>query len=562
MLRTCVVIPVYNHHSVLPTIVARLVDAGLHCFLVDDGSEERTRTVVAELSESYAGVYVHRLPENMGKGVAVLTGLRIAAEQGFSHAVQVDADGQHDVSQIGEFIRAAETDPEALVSGRPVYDASVPRARLYGRYVTHVWVWIETLSLAIEDSMCGFRVYPIRATLAVADGVSVGRRMDFDTEIMVRMYWAGVNCRFIPTHVTYPEDGVSHFKVLADNVRISAMHTRLFFGMLRRLPRLLARRSARSRHWAATRERGSEIGMRATVLAFRLLGRRFSHILLWPVAAYFYLFNVEARHASQKFLAQAGSYAASASTPKRPGLREGLRHFHAFAAAGMDKFIAWRDPSRIAVTVDRPEDLKAALADGRGALLISAHLGNPELARALSQVLPDVTVNALVYTQHAKKFTGVLAAASERYGVRLYQVKEIGPATAIALRSKIDAGEIVVIVGDRTPVAEISPVVTVPFLGMPAPFAIGPYVLAHVLECPVYLFFCLAEGRGYTLYHECFSQRIELPRASRQARLQTLAADYASRLGEYALRYPLQWFNFFDFWTERRVSAGRVSGRE
>ena len=122
----------------------------------------------------------------------------------------------------------------------------MPKGRLYGRYLTHVWVWINTLSLAIKDSMCGFRVYPLVRTLA-AIVPSIGKRMDFDPEIAVRLVWAGTQVVNLPTRVTYPADGVSHFDVWRDNLRISAMHTRLFFGMLWRLPGLLWRRAFEGR---------------------------------------------------------------------------------------------------------------------------------------------------------------------------------------------------------------------------------------------------------------------------------------------------------------------------
>ena len=171
-----------------------------------------------------------------------MAGMRQAATLGASHILQIDADGQHDTHDEPRFLAESAAHPDAVINGRPVYDESVPLGRLVGRYATHVWVWINTLSLDIADSMCGFRVYPLAATLALLDRESVGTRMDFDIEIIVRLHWAGVPIRTVPTRVTYPMDGVSHFRLWRDNARISAMHTRLFFGMLWRLPRLLVRR--------------------------------------------------------------------------------------------------------------------------------------------------------------------------------------------------------------------------------------------------------------------------------------------------------------------------------
>jgi len=152
----------------------------------------------------------------------------------------LDADGQHDLTDVPRLLALAESRPDAVISGAPDY-RNVPLLRLYGRYLTHIWVWINTLSLEIKDSMCGFRVYPLTATINVLQSARTGDRMDFDPEILVRLHWDGVKVIQVLTVVTYPQDGISHFRGLKDNMLISWAHTRLFFGMIRRLPRLLRR---------------------------------------------------------------------------------------------------------------------------------------------------------------------------------------------------------------------------------------------------------------------------------------------------------------------------------
>jgi hypothetical protein len=181
---------------------------------------------------------------NGGKGAAVMSGMDAAFADGLTHALQVDADGQHSLADIPGFLDASRADPEALICGVPAYDASVPKGRLYGRYATHVWVWIETLSFAIRDSMCGFRVYPLAPAHRLINEARLGTRMDFDIEVLVRLFWRGVRIINRPTRVIYPEGGISHFRLWRDNLRISWMHTRLVFGMLVRLPVLLARKIA------------------------------------------------------------------------------------------------------------------------------------------------------------------------------------------------------------------------------------------------------------------------------------------------------------------------------
>jgi len=240
-MKPCAVIPVYNHGGTVGAVAALLREQGLPVLLVDDGSDAATATRLDELARQ-DGIRLLRLPHNQGKGAAVIAGMRAAAEQGYTHGLQIDADGQHDASDAVRFLTAARARPEALICGCPVYDESVPRARLYGRYATHIWVWINTLGFAVRDSMCGFRIYPLRSTLPLLAHASLGRRMDFDTEIAVRLVWAGVPVVNQPTRVHYPPGGISHFRIWRDNVLISAMHTRLFFGMLWRSPILLARK--------------------------------------------------------------------------------------------------------------------------------------------------------------------------------------------------------------------------------------------------------------------------------------------------------------------------------
>jgi glycosyltransferase involved in cell wall biosynthesis len=242
-----VVVPVYNHGGAIGAMVDGILPHGVPCLLVDDGSAADCAAVMDALAAAHPGqVSLLRLPRNLGKGGAVMAGLREAARLGHSHALQIDADGQHDPAEIPGFLAEARAHPEALVSGCPVYDESIPKGRLYGRYATHVWIWINTLSFEIRDSMCGYRVYPLPPTVALLDSVQLGERMDFDCEVLVRMHWRGTRMRNRPTRVTYPSDGVSHFDVLRDNLRISRMHAKLFFGMLLRLPSILANKWRRA----------------------------------------------------------------------------------------------------------------------------------------------------------------------------------------------------------------------------------------------------------------------------------------------------------------------------
>ncbi|MGS0744071.1 glycosyltransferase family 2 protein [Glaciimonas sp. GG7] len=243
----CAVIPVYNHEHAIRGVVEAILAIDLPCILVDDGSSAVCARALEALVAEHPQIILLRHASNRGKGGAVLTGMLHASQSGYSHALQIDADGQHCADDIPRFLALADAWPTAVISGYPQYDESVPKVRLYGRYLTHIWVWINTLSFDIKDSMCGFRVYPLPPFVALARRRVLGQRMDFDTDVIVRLYWAGLQVINFPTRVHYPTDGVSHFHLVSDNLLIARMHATLFVGMLLRSPLLLLRKLLRLR---------------------------------------------------------------------------------------------------------------------------------------------------------------------------------------------------------------------------------------------------------------------------------------------------------------------------
>jgi len=553
--KPALIIPIYNHKETIGDTVGRLAPLCVPIYIVDDGSDAATQAVLADLAGQQPQVRLYRQPQNCGKGAAVMLGMRQAFADGFTHAVQIDADGQHDTSDVPRFFERASVRPETVIAGKPLYDDSAPKARLYGRLITHFWVWVETLSFAIGDSMCGFRLYPLTPTIALINRVAIPERMNFDTEIIVRLMWDGISVENIATRVIYPPGGLSHFDMLRDNLRISWMHTRLCGGMLPRLPLLLWRKLASCRrketHWSRQQERGSALGMGILVNTYKLLGNTLAHAMLWPIVTWHLLTGHRARAASIDYLTRLHRFTGGQSPC--PGWRSTWRHLFSFAESALDKLGAWIGRIDHA-TVNFPNRpvLDQLLASGRGALLIGAHFGNLEMMRGLAAGKRHATINAVVYTEHAQRFVGALAAANERFRVNLIQINHIGPDTAIMLREKIDRGELLVIVGDRTPPAENGRVISVDFLGEPALLPQGPYILASLLECQVFLFFCVREPDGYRAYFEQFADKIVLPRNQREAAIAMYANRYAKRLEELCRKTPLQWFNFFDFWRPLR----------
>ena len=214
--------------------------------VVDDASPEHSFEGLTSSLEAFApDSILVRHYENQGKGGAVMTGLAKAQEAGFSHALQIDADGQHDIDGIKKLVAQAEIFPDCLICGKPVFDASISGLRFYSRFITLYLVWLETLSKEIHDALCGLRLYPLQETTVLIKRGGIGTRMAFDPEILVRAVWADIPLKFVPVKVVYPEDGKSHFNYLSDNLRIAWMHTRLIAGMLIRFPKLIRQNLSR-----------------------------------------------------------------------------------------------------------------------------------------------------------------------------------------------------------------------------------------------------------------------------------------------------------------------------
>jgi len=248
-MRICFVIPHYRHETLLPELLIRIGEFGLHAIIIDDGSPPESFALLQALADEHDWLTLERLEQNSGKGAAVIRGLLLAKRLDYTHAIQIDADGQHDKDDVPAFIAEAQKYPEALISGAPIFGDDIPKARLWGRELTNFWIHVETLSRRIPDGMCGFRLYPVHAAVTLAEHSYIGRRMDFDVEFLVRAVWQGWNVIFLPTQVRYAQDGISHFHMLRDNCWITLMHIRLVIGMLIRLPVLLRRKfAARAEH--------------------------------------------------------------------------------------------------------------------------------------------------------------------------------------------------------------------------------------------------------------------------------------------------------------------------
>ena len=240
----CLLIPIYDHKDQIRAVLDSLAEFGLHCIVIDDGSGIETRAVLDAAEKDFSWLEVYHREFNGGRGAALASGYRLAGKRGFSHAIQLDADGQHDARDVPRFVEAIDANPDALVLGTPIFDETVPKSRLYGRQLSRFMVWLTTLSMDVSDPLCGFRGIPLEPALSLLERVEMGRHMEFDPQLIIQLYWRGVPVLNLPTKVVYDAEGLSHFDFARDNLRLIGVYVKALGGMLLRSPNLLARRAS------------------------------------------------------------------------------------------------------------------------------------------------------------------------------------------------------------------------------------------------------------------------------------------------------------------------------
>jgi predicted LPLAT superfamily acyltransferase len=306
--------------------------------------------------------------------------------------------------------------------------------------------------------------------------------------------------------------------------------------------------NGRADHWANIREAGVLTGMRLMVAVHTMLGRAVFNLMLYPVMAYFLLRRRTARESSFDYLRQVRARFPKL-LPDQGRWRLAFRHFMSFGRSLLDKYLAWTHvPPIPQMPPGHKERIFQLIESRRGCLILGSHFGNMEYSRGVSARHPGLVINVLIYDKHAGKFAEMMTRAQPDSRMHLIQVTDVDLPLALKLREKIKRGEWVVIAGDRVPVGESQRTVTVDFLGRPARFPVGPYVLASLLRCPVYLLHCYREDNVYHMEFESFAETVELPRANREKAFTEYARRYARSLENLVQREPLQWFNFFDFW--------------
>lgn len=308
-----------------------------------------------------------------------------------------------------------------------------------------------------------------------------------------------------------------------------------------------------AKHWSQLQEAGAQSGIRIMFAIYRIFGRIPFRLLLFPVVLYFYFGRTAARKASHDYLRKAQQQGLIHHTTTVWWL--GYRHFVNFGESLLDKLAVWVNDIRLDdIDFHNRVAIERIIDTGRGGLIIGSHLGNLEVCRALAMQKPDVRMNVFVHTEHATTFNAMLKKAGSESQVNLLPISSINPATATLLHDKIEAGEFIVIAGDRTPPSGNTHTAVVDFLGASAKLPYGPYILASILKCPVLTLFCLRKEQSgrtrYDLYFDDFAEQIKLPRKNKQQGLSIYCQQFAERLEQYCAKAPLQWYNFYPFWCD------------
>ncbi|WP_122873604.1 glycosyltransferase family 2 protein [Campylobacter showae] len=557
-------VPFYNHPQNIKALIAALKTYELPVIVVDDGSDEASKLILAEL-ERTEGILLLTRAQNGGKGIAMKDGFKFALNRGFSHVLQIDADFQHDAALIGEFLRQSETHPQSIVCANPIYGEDAPKSRVYGRKITNFWVAINTLSLGVKDAMCGFRVYPLEQ-LKKAAAKSKTNRMEFDIEILVNAVRQGIDVRWIDTCVRYEKGGVSHFKMLRDNALISLMHAKCFFSLpkfaLGKIWRACGLNSseknganaqisveplenAEQNLWWKKQERGGAFFLRLSLFLVQILPEFALKFIVKIVVWFYYIFSKNERENIAAFRLNLSVF-AGAQTLKGTSV---FSHFEAFGGAICDKFRVWKgkikDDELEIIDLER---IKSELIGAKkGQILLTAHLGNVEICKALAARVDGFRMVILTYDENSRKFNEVLREISKNDGsVRMMAVNKLDVAAMLELKNIVESGEHIGIMGDRTPLGG-DKATRVKFLGNEAGFNYGPYLIAGILGVKISSLWCQKIGGKFRIELVPLASAVKLGRDKAASARQYLQI-YVRELENRCKQTPTQWFNFFDFW--------------
>lgn len=599
--KTLFLVPYYNHPATIKPLSAHLKGFGLDILIIDDGSDEISKQALRELEaefqneaqnaapnsqDSGSKLFIYTRANNGGKGAAVKDGLKYANELGYTHALQIDADMQHDIASIETLLSLSAQHPTALIAAAPKFDKSAPKSRLYARKITNFWVHLNTLSFNIKDSMCGFRVYALKPILPLLERLSANR-MDFDIEILLRAFKNGVSIIWCETPVKYDEKGVSHFKAFKDNLLISKTHAKHFFLLPfyapKRLKNVLFKskfkkaqnsgahknlssnlnKNSSSRQgfessnlnldensnqslkkaWFERKEKGNSFWLKLTLFLVQVLPKPILSLCVGVVSFIYYLFSKEERANLRAFYENLHAF----SGQKRLWV---YRNFYAFAYSICDKIAVWKKQIRLKDLRFSDKSLlyNELVGAKKGHIIIGAHFGNIEITRAISNEEKVLKMTILMHRKNAEKFLNFLGALSNKE-LEIIFVDDFDISTMLRLKQIIEDGGHIGIMGDRVSVSG-SKNARASFLNKPCLLPQGAFLLAHLLKTKLSFLSCDKEKSHFNVnfmpinYDETGLLSFE----NRSSELEFCMRKYIANLEKLVMKNPTQWFNFYDFW--------------
>jgi predicted LPLAT superfamily acyltransferase len=538
--RAVIAIPFFRHPRTVVDVATEARTFHPDVFLVDDGSADSS---TERLRAAGFSVIVH--DANRGKGAAIRTAAAHARQEGFTHLLILDADGQHPPDEVPALLAASREAPAAIVVGnRRMVEAGAPKANTFGREVSNFMFRLDT-GKEPPDVLCGFRVYPVDLLTRTRYRID---RYGFENEVLVRAAWDGVPLVSVPIRVIYPPDRVTHFDLVSDNVRLAGMNILL---MAEKAGRALAGRLAgdqdRGNRWDEVEDVGDPFLFRLFMAQVKFLGRTANYALAYFITIYYVLLSPRLVRMVTRFHERVRRITGD-PRPVRP-LRTTWRQTRQFGGSLIDRISVFVHHSRsFECTHEGVEHVRAVLENPRGSIIVGAHFGNWEVAAVLLKHHYHAVIHVVLFEDQVKKL-GKFLKRIQGDTLRFVVLERDWNWNFMKLHGVLKGGGVVAIMGDR--VLPGHPSAEVDFLGGKVTLPTGPYTLAAIYGARIVQAFGIKTARNRYHFQALPPREVRFTdRASREAVVAAAAQDFATHLERLVLRHPDQWYNFYDYWNE------------
>ncbi len=513
-----VVIPTYNNAGTLARVIEEVLQHGLPLLVVNDGSTDQTASIL----QNYNKVNQIHHKKNLGKGAALKSALLYALENKFRSILTIDADGQHQASDIPKFLSSEGINDNHIIIGvRDFNSNSIPRSSRFGRKFSNFWIWAET-GYYLSDTQSGFRLYPVKQDLISS---LRSKAYDFEIEILVRAIWQGVAIKEIPIQVFYPqpEDRVSHFRAFKDNARLTRIHSLLFTTSI--FLRFFQLRWSLGRKKSKSERRGA--GLMALIV--RTFGIRLSYaIMIFPLI-YFFITNRSSRQGIIQL------YRNLNTKPSFARFFRSFQNYWMFGCTMVDRFAYEK------VRITKP-DYSKDMGFQPGCIYVGAHIGDWLISSRGLNHTRKIPVAIILDQSQTPEFLKRIKRTN--LNITLIDPNLQGMGAMLEMHKIVKLGGCLCFLGDRS--SEFDKTMVLPFLGKSAHFPVSPYKISRVLKAPVFFFYCTRTSSfGYPQY---FVKAIRIYDGIEDIPVEDILDRYVRQLEKLVIQAPTQWFNFFNFW--------------